>query len=284
MPNIIPYFSLLKSEEKKSADFVIFGNIVSKHSIFWDENYPANVNSFDFVAQLNDVPDDYEITVHINSNGGEVKEGLAIYNALKKRNATTICEGFAASAASLVFMGGKRRIMNRASLLFIHQAATYAEGNPDELDKIAQDLRIITAAAVNAYKEGGVTLSDEELDAMVKAETWIPAEDALKNGFATEIADVEQKEGAVTNSAMSFIAAALNRTPQASHSLGEASISIDLDTTRIESLVTLLEKVNVGLEKLDAQVQGSAFGGKEPSPKADPTQQKKGFFNFTKEE
>ena len=89
---LIPYFSVLTSKEKKCADFMVFGDIVSKGSIFWDELFPADVNSYDFVAQLNAIPEDYEITVHINSNGGEVKEGVAIYNALKARNVTTVCE------------------------------------------------------------------------------------------------------------------------------------------------------------------------------------------------
>ena len=276
---LIPYFSVLTSKEKKCADFMVFGDIVSKGSIFWDELFPADVSSYDFVAQLNAIPEDYEITVHINSNGGEVKEGVAIYNALKARNVTTVCEGFAASAASLVFMGGKRRVMNRTSLLFIHQASARTSGNPDVLEKAAADLRTITEAAVEAYKEGGVTLSDEELNAMVKAETWIKAEDALKYGFATEIADEDEKEGVATNSAMPAVVAALTRKPQTA---GTISVGVELDTTRLESLATLLEKVNAGLEKLN--MQRSTPAGKEPEPKQEPPQQKKGFFNFKKED
>ena len=277
---LIPYFSVLTSKEKKRADFMVFGDIVSKGSIFWDELFPADVSSYDFVAQLNAIPEDYEITVHINSNGGEVKEGVAIYNALKARNVTTVCEGFAASAASLVFMGGKRRVMNRTSLLFIHQARAFTSGNPDELEKAAADLRTITEAAVEAYKEGGVTLSDGELNAMVQAETWIKAEDALKYGFATEIADADdEKEGVATNSAMPAVVAALTREPQTA---GTISVGVELDTARLESLAALLEKVNAGLEKLD--MQRATPAGKEPEPKQEQPQQKKGFFNFKKED
>ncbi len=277
---LIPYFSVFTNKEKKRADFMIFGDILSKGATFWDEMFPADVSSYDFTAQLDAIPEDYEITVHINSNGGEVKEGLAIYNALKKRSATTICEGFAASAASLVFMGGKRRVMNRASLLFVHQAIARTTGNPDELEKAAADLRVITEAAVNAYKEGGVTLSDGELMSMVKAETWIKAEDALKNGFATEIADTDDtEEGTAINSAMPAVVAALTREPQTA---GAINVGVELDTARLESLAALLEKVNAGLEKLD--MQRSVPAGKEPEPKQEPTQQKKGFFNFKKED
>lgn len=104
--------------------------------------------------------------------------------------------------------------MNAASLLFIHQAMTSASGNPDELEKAASDLRTITEAAANAYKEGGVTCSEEKLAEMLRAETWLTAEDALRYGFATEIAESDTAEGVVTNDAMqSVIAAVTRKTP-----------------------------------------------------------------------
>ncbi len=269
---LIPYFSLVKSEEHKSADIIVFGDIVSKGLVWWDELFPADVNSYDLVAQLNDIPEDYDITVHINSNGGEVKEGLAIYNALKTRNVTTVCEGFAASAASLVFMAGKRRVMNAASLLFIHQAIVSAYGNPDELEKVASDLRTITEAAANAYKEGGVNISDEELTKMLKAESWIKAEDALEMGFATEIAEAEETEdGVVTNNAMQSIIAAVTKKPA---NFGQ--IGVDIDTTPLQAIV---EEFGVKVDQLKTIMQQTPT----PTPAAGDNQ-KKGFFNFKKPE
>lgn len=264
---MIPYFSLVKNEEKKIADIIVFGDIVSKGLVWWDELFPADVNSYDLVAQLNDIPEDYEITVHINSNGGEVKEGLAIYNALKTRNVTTICEGFAASAASLVFMAGKRRVMNAASLLFIHQAIVSASGNPDELEKVANDLRTITEAAANAYKEGGVTCSEDELMRMLKAETWIKAEDALELGFATEIAEAEDdEEGVVTNDAMKSIIAAVTKKPS---TLGQ--IGVDIDVAPLEKIV----------ERLDETVGNLVAATEKLTPEPTPAgANKKGFFNL----
>lgn len=269
---LIPYFSLVKSEEHKSADIIVFGDIVSKGLVWWDELFPADVNSYDLVAQLNDIPEDYDITVHINSNGGEVKEGLAIYNALKTRNVTTVCEGFAASAASLVFMAGKRRVMNAASLLFIHQAIVSAYGNPDELEKVASDLRTITEAAANAYKEGGVNISDEELTKMLKAESWIKAEDALEMGFATEIAEAEETEdGVVTNNAMQSIIAAVTKKPA---NFGQ--IGVEIDTTPLEAIV---EEFGAKVDQLKTIMQQTPT----PTPAAGDNQ-KNGFFNFKKPE
>lgn len=269
---MIPYFSLVKNEEHKKADIIVFGDIVSKGLIWWDELFPADVNSYDLVAQLNDIPEDYDITVHINSNGGEVKEGLAIYNALKTRNVTTICEGFAASAASLIFMAGKRRVMNTASLLFIHQAIVSASGNPDELEKVASDLRTITEAAANAYKEGGVTVSDEELTEMLKDETWIKAEDALKMGFATEIAEAEEEEdGVYTNNAMKSIIEAVTKKPE---NIGQIGVEIDVSPLRV-IVAELGEKV----DKLAELTRSTT-----PEPNQAGAENKKGFFNFKKPE
>lgn len=277
----IPYFSLVKSEECKSADIIIFGDIVSKSSVFWDEFFPADVNSFDLVSQLNDIPEDYAITVHINSYGGEVKEGLAIYNALKTRNVTTICEGFAASAASLVFMAGRRRVMNAASLLFIHQAIVSAYGNPDELEKAASDLRTITEAAANAYKEGGVTISDEELTKMLKAETWIKAEDALAMGFSTEIADTEETEdGVYTNSAMPAIIAAV-----AGKQGAKDTICAKFDFLSItESINKFLDRFNEKVNSLDELLHPVLMQYANHQPMTtEGTNERKGFFNFTPE-
>lgn len=260
---MIPYFSLVKSEEHKSADIIVFGDIVSKSIVWWDELFPADVNSYDLVAQLNDIPEDYSITVHINSNGGEVKEGLAIYNALKTRNVTTICEGFAASAASLIFMAGKRRVMNAASLLFIHQAIVSASGNPDELEKVANDLRTITEAAANAYKEGGVTCSEDELMQMLKEETWIKAENALELGFATEIAEAEDdEEGVYTNDAMKSIIAAVTRKP---------NNVVQVDAVQFEQLLEKLGEITADSAKVTDKLTP------EPKPAG---ASKKGFFNL----
>jgi len=166
----------------------------------------------------------------------------------------------------VIFMAGKRRIMNAASLLFIHQAIVYAEGNPDELEKIAGDLRTITSAAVAAYKEGGVTLSDAELDAKMKAETWITAEDALEWGFATQIATVEVEEGTVTNDAMASVIKAVTRKAPV---LG--TIEASIDTAPLAAIVDRLEDK---LEALDALLKSTK---PEPNPAG---VENKPFFNF----
>ena len=194
----MPYFSLSADDQEKTADIFIFGNIASdRGGLSGLLQAPSDQSSYNLANQIARIPEDYDVTVHVNSNGGELKEGLGIYNVLKDRNVTTICEGFAASAGSIIFAAGKRRIMQPASLLFVHQASMEAGGNADDFQKYADDLKILTDAAVAAYKESGVNVTDAELDEMLRSETWIPPEDAVRMGFATEIAGAEDEGGQV---------------------------------------------------------------------------------------
>ena len=195
--NKMPYFSM-KLDEQGAVDIYIFGDITPYK---WED---SDVVAYDLATQIKNLPQGAPITVHINSNGGDLKEGLGIYNVLKGRNVTTICEGFAASSASVIFCAGSKRVMNAASLLFIHNASTFAAGNADDLEKAADDLRIITNAAKEAYREAGVNVTDAQLDAMMDSETWITPRDAVEMGFATEIADAEE-DGTIKNDAMNSI-------------------------------------------------------------------------------
>lgn len=195
--NKMPYFNM-KLDEQGAVDIYIFGDITPYK---WEE---SDVVAYDLATQIKNLPQSASITVHINSNGGDLKEGLGIYNVLKGRNVTTICEGFAASSASVIFCAGSKRVMNAASLLFIHNASTFAAGNADDLEKAADDLRIITNAAKEAYREAGVNVTDAQLDAMMDSETWITPRDAVEMGFATEIADAEE-DGTIKNDALNSI-------------------------------------------------------------------------------
>lgn len=312
-----PYFYITDDEEAKVSDVYIFGNIAGERSglgrLVRD---PSERSSYSLVQELQGIPDDYAVTVHINSNGGDLKEGLGIYNTLKSRaNVTTICEGFAASAGSVVFAAGSRRIMQPASLLFIHQASFMSvDGNADDFAKYADDLRTITDTAVNAYLESGVNISRDDLIGLLKAETWIKPEDALRMGFATEIAaeDEEPAEGdtsiAVSNDAMRSIMAAVTSPRKSQGELG----TFKIDVSGINDLGDLVENLNDTLapfkpvaDTINACPQLIALAARaeqalvnnpgladqianaitlftaNPAPKSPARDGHKGFFNFT---
>lgn len=175
------YYSLAINEEKSEANIYIYGDITSWE---WFDN---DVSSYTLARQLEDL-DVNNINVYINSYGGEVGEGLAIYNSLKRHKAKikTYCDGFACSIASVIFMAGNERIMSNASLLMIHNAWTWASGNANDFRKQADDLDAITQASINAYMEN-VNITEEEVKAMLDNETWLSYQNALEYGFATSV-------------------------------------------------------------------------------------------------
>ena len=180
------YFSMEKVGQ--TATINIYGDITS-----WAWEEYGEISAVNLSKQLETLGDVEQIDVFINSYGGEVAEGLAIYNALRRHKAKirTICDGFACSIASVIFMAGDERIMNESSLLMIHNAWTYAVGNSEELRKQAEDLEKITQASVEAYKSHS-NLSEKEIKAFMNAETWILPEESLEYGFATSINKTEK--------------------------------------------------------------------------------------------
>lgn len=187
------YYSMVV--EGNEANIYIYGDIVS---LEWYEN---DVSSYTLVKEIESLPEDVgTINVFINSYGGEVAEGLAIYNALRRRQTKvkTYCDGFACSAASVVFMAGDERIMSNASLLMIHNAWLFTAGDPNQLRKDADDLETINQATINAYMNH-INITEEELKAMMDAETWLSPNDALEMGFATAIINVPEKQAASQN-------------------------------------------------------------------------------------
>lgn len=170
-----------------NVDIEIYGDITS-----W-EWLDSDMSSYTLAQRIKGLTDVDTITVGINSYGGEVAEGLAIYNALKNSPAkvTTRCDGFACSAASVIFAAGDARLMNDASLLMIHNAWTWAEGDANEFRKQADDLDKITSASVIAYMSI-VSIEEDELKRLMDSETWITPDEAVQMGFAT--AKVESEE------------------------------------------------------------------------------------------
>ena len=175
------YYQFIKNEN--STDLYLYGDITSQP--YFGEDISASM----IIEELNNITSD-EINVYISSYGGECKEGLAIYSALKrhKSKVTTYCDGFACSIASVIFMAGDERIMDKGSLLMIHNAWSCMQGNAEELRKQADTLDIITQSSINAYMEH-LNISEEELKKLLDEETWLDCYKSLEMGFATKIVE-----------------------------------------------------------------------------------------------
>jgi ATP-dependent protease ClpP protease subunit len=127
-----------------------------------------------------------DITVRINSPGGDAFEGVSIHNVLRSagKPVNVVVDGLAASAASIVAMAGDTRVMNTGSVMMIHEAMALAMGNAADMTKMAETLTTVTGAIADIYVSRTGLPKDEVL-AMQTMETWMSADEALAKGFAT---------------------------------------------------------------------------------------------------
>ncbi len=155
-------------------------------SIF-DEIGMWGVSAKEFIAELKQHAGK-AIALSINSPGGSVFDALAIYNALRNSGSevTTKVMGVAASAASLIFMAGDKRIMPENTFLMVHNPMTGAYGNADEIRDLADVLDKIAASLIGTYVSRS-GMDEAAVKDLLDAETWLNAADAVENGFATEM-------------------------------------------------------------------------------------------------
>ena len=132
------------------------------------------------------------VTVHINSPGGDVIAGAEIYSALREHSmngegsVTVIVTGIAASAASIIAMAGDRILMHPVAYMMIHNPWTVAMGDAKELRKAAKVLDVIAEGLVSTY-QARTGKDKEELEKMLANETWMSAATCVEEGFADEI-------------------------------------------------------------------------------------------------
>lgn len=152
-----------------------------------DEIGMFGVTARDFIRDLKAI-DTPKITVSINSPGGAVFDALPIYNALIRHDAeiTTRVEGLAASAASVITMAGDRVVMPENAFLMIHNPWSFSIGDANEMRQQADLLDKVSASLISTYRNK-TGMEDSEIAAMLDAETWLSAEEAVEFGFADEI-------------------------------------------------------------------------------------------------
>jgi ATP-dependent protease ClpP protease subunit len=152
----------------------------------------SSVTARAFVEQLAQLPATVKsLRVHINSPGGDVFAALNIANALREqqmskgRTVVTIVDGLAASAASIILMAGSVIQVADNALVMVHNPWSYAIGSATDMRKVADELDIVRNTIVATYQWHS-SLTPEAIMALLDAETWMDADQAIANGFATE--------------------------------------------------------------------------------------------------
>lgn len=163
------------------AEILIYG--VIGETFFGD-----GVTAKDVADQLAQIDANEDIRVRINSPGGFVFDGVAIYNLLAERGerVTVDIDALAASAATIVAMAGSKIRMAANAQFMIHKPLTFTAGNADELRKLADILDLTEETLVETYRTRASSSADE-LRAMMRDETYFSAQQAHALGFVDEI-------------------------------------------------------------------------------------------------
>ena len=174
-------------------DLYIYGDVEGDSYDWWtDEVIRSETSANHFREELAAHPDVTQINIYINSWGGSVFEGTAIYNQLRRHPAhkTVYVDGFACSIASVIAMAGDEVVMPRNALMMVHNMAMGVFGNAAELRKSADDLDTINAAGREAYlQKAGDKLTPEMIAQMEDDETWLTAAECIQYGLADRYAD-----------------------------------------------------------------------------------------------
>ena len=180
------YYAIQRADD--SANIYIFGDIVPV------EIFEEDVSANRIVKQIGDL-DVGTLHVYIDSYGGSVSEGWAIYNALREHPATvnTYGSGFVASAALYPFLAGDNRYASSLSAYYLHQVMISVQGYPEELRTAANEAELFTDIGINAFVER-TNMDAQTVRELMEKETWLTPMQALEYGIATAVtADNVQK-------------------------------------------------------------------------------------------
>lgn len=190
----------MSADDSNSADIYIYGDIVT-YAWFEEET-----SSTTFKNELDGLGDVKTINLYINSPGGSVFEGIAIHNMLKRHKAkvNVYVDALAASIASVIAMAGDTIYMPKNAMLMIHNPWTFAWGNSAELRKVADDLDRIGNSSKQTYlQKAGDKLTEEKLQEMLDAETWLSADEAFEYGLCDVVQEANQMAACISEEFLS---------------------------------------------------------------------------------
>lgn len=190
------FWEMKMSADNKSADIFVYGE-VTKYA--WEEI--GEVSAQAFKKELDNLGEVETINLHINSPGGSVFEGINIFNMLKmhKAKVNVYVDALAASIASVIAMCADTLYMHKNSMMMIHHAWTYAAGNATQLRKAADDIEKISNVSCQTYLDrAGDKLTEEKLQELLDAETWLSADEAFSFGLCDVVLEENQAVASIS--------------------------------------------------------------------------------------
>lgn len=228
--------------------------------------------------QLKAMGDVDEIIVNINSNGGDVFSGVAIYNMLRRHNAhiTINIDGLAASIASVIAMAGDTVNMPGNAMMMVHNAWTEIAGDSNTFKKQADSLERINSVVFNSYVDKNPDIDHALLRQYMDEETWFTAKDAKELGLIDNITKSTRVAAAVTSAMLggeTFMSKYRNEDPtqqtQDPKKQGEQ--------ITVEDVMDKLEEILSEVKKANEQGGGE---GKEEDPNEAPQNSFARLFNM----
>ncbi|KOM97080.1 Clp protease [Clostridium botulinum] len=242
IPKIQTKLQVNNSIENDVAEMYLYGTI---RKAYWWEDEEDCISANRIKNVLADLKDK-DINIHINSPGGDVFESIAICNLFKQYSGyiTLIVDALAASGGSVICMGANKVIMLSNSMMMIHKAWTYCDGNADDLRKFANDLDKMDSAVLASYKEKFVG-TDEELKALIKESSWFTAEECKSLGFCDEILDEQQEpEESKENIKNSILNKYMNKVKEPQAPKQEPQVIENKNKQAIQNLLKNLGGIN----------------------------------------
>jgi len=183
-----------KAQADNAGELLLYDEI-SDSSWWGDEVTPKQ-----FKKDMDALGDISSLNIYINSGGGDVFAGQAIYSMLKRHSATknVYIDGLAASMASVIAMVGDNVYMPSNAMLMVHNPWTIAMGNANDFRAMADTLDKIRESSIAVYRDK-TGMEDDEIIKLLDAETWMTAEDAVAMGFADEIEGGKQVAASISD-------------------------------------------------------------------------------------
>lgn len=250
---VLPKYLTIKQESKNTTpEMYIDGEIVT------DEYEDTDTSAAGFRNALKSLGDVKSINLHINSPGGSVFEGIAIYNMLKQNSAriNVYIDGLAASIASVIAMSGDAIFMPSNSMMMVHNPWVMAIGNASELRKQADGLDQITKSSVQTYlAKAGDKLDEKTLTQLMDDETWLTAQEAVDYGLADEVMEPNKAVASINKQFVSrYRHVSEQLIKQAEHDDNKLNSEQNLEQEQLnkihEKALANAKALNISIEKL----------------------------------
>ena len=180
-------FKIINKSET-NAELIIYSEI---GETYWGEGVSAK----SFNVELKELPKSVtQIDVRLNSPGGNVFDGIVIYNRLKQHsaNVTVYIDGIAASIASIIALAGDEVIMSEGSMIMIHKPMSGVYGNSQEMLEMVDRLDEVEEQLIGIYRRK-TNLDRTEIKDMLSKETWMDAQEAVDMGFADSMMEEDEE-------------------------------------------------------------------------------------------